>query len=365
MTNKKLATYLAQLGNRRDFQTGAVSAPIYLSTTFAHPKLGESTGYDYTRTNNPTREILEEGLALLENGARAVATSSGMSAIQLAFNLFPAGNQYLVSRDLYGGSFRYFAELEAQKVAQFHYFTDLASLKTQLNDKIAAVFIETPTNPLMNEIAIREVAELAHSFGAIVIVDNTFLTPLRQKPLDEGADIVVHSGTKYLSGHNDLLAGVVVAKDAQVGERLAWLANTTGPTLAAFDSWLFIRSLKTFELRFNQQEKNALKVVAALKNATGVKEVLYPEKGAMISIRVTDASKISDFLSKLTVFSFAESLGGVESLITYPTTQTHADIPESLRESYGLTPDLLRLSIGLEDADDLILDLETACSVFN
>ena len=241
-------------------------------------------------------------------------------------------------------------------MAQFHYFTDFASLKTQLNAQIAAVFIETPTNPLMNEIAIREAAELAHSFGALVLVDNTFLTPLRQKPLDEGADIVVHSGTKYLSGHNDLLAGVVVAKDAQVGERLAWLANTTGPTLAAFDSWVFIRSLKTFELRFNQQEKNALKVVAALKNATGVKEVLYPEKGAMISIRVTDASKISDF---------AESLGGVESLITYPTTQTHADIPESLRESYGLTPDLLRLSIGLEDADDLILDLETACCVFN
>lgn len=365
MTNKKLATHLAQLGNRRDTQTGAVSAPIYLSTTFAHPELGESTGYDYTRTNNPTREILEEGLALLENGTRAVATSSGMSAIQLAFNLFPSGSEYLVSRDLYGGSFRYFVELEAQKIAKFHYFTDLASLKEQLNDQIAAVFIETPTNPLMNEISIREAAALAHQFGAQVIVDNTFLTPLRQKPLDEGADIVVHSGTKYLSGHNDLLAGVVVVRDESLGERLAWLANTTGPTLAAFDSWLFVRSLKTFELRFNQQEKNALKIAAALKTAPGVKEVLYPEKGAMISIRVTDAQKIGDFLAKLEIFSFAESLGGVESLITYPTTQTHADIPEALRESYGLTPDLLRLSIGLEDAADLIFDLQQACQVFS
>ena len=364
MTNKKLATYLAQLGNRCDTQTGAVSAPIYLSTTFAHPKLGESTGYDYTRTNNPTREILEEGLARLENGARAVATSSGMSAIQLAFNLFPSGSEYLVSRDLYGGSFRFFVELEAQKSAKFHYFTDLASLKAQLSNQIAAVFIETPTNPLMNEISISKAVELAHPFGARVIVDNTFLTPLRQKPLDEGADIVVHSGTKYLSGHNDLLAGVVVAKDEQLGEKLAWLANTTGPTLAAFDSWLFIRSLKTFELRFNQQEKNALKIAAALKMAPGIKEVLYPEKGAMISIRVTDAKKIGAFLAKLEIFSFAESLGGVESLITYPTTQTHADIPSALRESYGLTPDLLRLSIGLEDADDLIFDLEQACQVF-
>ena len=355
-----IATFLTQLGNRSDQATGAVSAPIYLSTTYAHPELGQSTGYDYTRTKNPTRELLEAGLATLENGACCVVTSSGMSAIALVFDLFPSGSEFLVSRDLYGGSFRFFEELAARQLAHFHYFATLEELAAQINPKIAAVFLETPTNPLMTEIDVAAAAELAHQIEALLIVDNTFLTPLRQKPLDQGADIVLHSGTKFLTGHNDILAGVVVAKEAALGERLTYLANTTGPTLSSFDCWLFIRSLKTLPLRFERQEQNAKEIADFLRRQPAIKEVLYPGVGGMISLRLKDAGKIKEFLRGLFLFTFAESLGGVESLITYPTTQTHADIPKELRESYGLTPDLLRLSIGIEKKQDLIADLTQA-----
>ncbi|MGM0241143.1 aminotransferase class I/II-fold pyridoxal phosphate-dependent enzyme [Enterococcus sp. AZ103] len=364
MTKFKLATQLAQIGNKSDQQTGAISAPIYLSTTFAHPKLGESTGFDYTRTKNPTRDILESGLAELENGAGAVVTSSGMAAIQLIFNLFPNGSQFLVSRDLYGGSYRYFEDLAERKVASFHYFDDLESFEKQISPAITAVFLETPTNPLMQEVSIAKVAALAHENDAPLIVDNTFLTPLGQRPLDLGADIVLHSGTKFLTGHNDILAGVIISKSSELAEKLTWLSNTTGPTLSSFDAWLFIRSLKTFKLRFEEQEKNAKKVAQALAKVKHLKALIYPDKGAMISFKVADENKISQFLQKLAVITYAESLGGVESLITYPTTQTHADIPQELRESYGLTADLLRLSVGIEDSDDLIADLIEALKVF-
>lgn len=353
-------TKLAQLGNRTDKETGAVVAPIHLATTYAHPGLGHSTGYDYTRTKNPTRNILEEGLADLEGGAQAIVTSSGMSALQLAFQLFAPGSKFLVSRDLYGGSFRYFDHLEEQGFAEFAYFNSEADLADVITDEADAVFIETPTNPLMEEVDIKVIAQTAHKHGAILIVDNTLLTPLRQRPLDLGADIVIHSGTKYLTGHNDILAGVVVAKDKEVGEKLFWLSNTTGPTLSPFDCWLFIRSLKTLPIRIDRQEATAREIVAYLEAELRVKDVLYVGQGAMISIRLEDEAAVGPFLEGLKIFTYAESLGGVESLITYPTTQTHADIPQELRESYGLTPNLLRLSIGLEDPTDLIEDIKFA-----
>lgn len=355
-----LNTYLAQLGNRRDKQTGSISLPIHLSTTYAHPGMGSSTGFDYTRTKNPTRSVLEEGLAKLEGGSHAVATSSGMSAIQLVFQLFDRGSRFLVSRDLYGGSFRYFQELERQGMASFLYFDTIADLEGKLTEAITAVFIETPTNPLMQEVDIKAVADLARATGSVVIVDNTLLTPIIQKPLDLGAHIVVHSGTKYLAGHNDILAGVVVTNNPEFGERLVWLANTTGPTLSPMDCWLFVRSLKTLPLRIKRQEETTKQIVSALEKHPSVKAVLCPGRGAMLSIRLQDEAGVGPFLEALQVFSYAESLGGVESLITYPTTQTHADIPKEVRESYGLTPDLLRLSIGLEEAEDLIADLAQA-----
>ena len=223
---KKIETKLAQLGNRKDKVTGAIVTPIYLSTAYAHPGLGESTGYDYTRTKNPTRTILEEGLCELEEGCRAIATSSGMSAIQLVFELFELNSEFLVSRDLYGGSFRYFDELERKGAQKFIYFTDEEDLEVKITENTKAVFIETPTNPLMQEVDIEKVAKISKEKNALLIVDNTLLTPLRQKPLTMGADIVVHSDTKYLTGHNDILAGAVITNDEQIGERLAWISNT-------------------------------------------------------------------------------------------------------------------------------------------
>lgn len=357
---RHLSTDLAQLGNREDSRTGSISLPIHLSTTYAHPGLGSSTGFDYTRTKNPTREVLEKGLAKLEGGCQAIATSSGMSAIQLVFQLFAPGSTFLVSRDLYGGTYRYFVELEKLGLANFLYYTTIEDLKKQLTEAVTAVFVETPTNPLMEETDIKTVAEWSQAVDALLIVDNTILTPLRQRPLDDGAQLVIHSGTKYLTGHNDILAGVVVTNDPKLGERLVWLANTTGPTLSPFDSWLFVRSLKTLPLRIDRQEATAFEVVTALRENPAVKDVLFAEKGSMLSIRLQSEALVGPFLEALQLFTYAESLGGVESLITYPTTQTHADIPKELRESYGLTPDLLRISIGLEAPEDLISDLEQA-----
>lgn len=354
------ATQLAQIGNHADDQTGAVNTPIYLSTTYAHPELGKSTGFDYTRTANPTRQVLETALAELENGTHAFATSSGMSAIQLVFELFAIGSSFLVSRDLYGGSYRYFQALESKGSYHFDYFDTIEEYQEKISTKYAGVFIETPTNPLMNEVDISLVAQLAKKQNCLVIVDNTFLTPIIQKPLDLGADIVIHSATKFLGGHNDLLAGAVITNSADLGEKLAYSLNTTGAVLAPFDCWLLIRGLKTLKLRVNQQEKNAQDVAKFLRNNTGVTKVFYPGKGSMISFKLKTANQISSFLSELKLFTFAESLGSVESLVTYPTTQTHAEIPQALRESYGLTDTLLRLSIGIEDAEDLIEDLRQA-----
>lgn len=283
-----------------------------------------------------------------------------MSAIQLVFSLYPTGSQFLVTRDVYGGSYRYFKHLEDTGHASFSFFDSCEDLDAVITDDVTGIFLETPTNPLMKEISISAVAEIADRVGAHTIVDNTFLTPLRQKPLDEGATISVHSGTKYLSGHNDLLAGAVITNDPEIGETLVWLANTTGPTLSPFDSWLFVRSLKTLPIRLDRQEATAKEVAQALAKNPAVTEVFYPGRGAMISLKVADRDKIAAILEGVSVFTYAESLGGVESLITHPVTQTHADIPAEVREAYGLTDDLLRLSIGLEDPGCLIKDLAAA-----
>lgn len=353
-------TFLAQIGNHQNPVTGSINTPIYFSTTYEHPTLGESTGYDYTRTKNPTREVVESALAVLENGAVGLATSSGMSAIQLVFSQFPVGSQIVASRDLYGGSYRYFKELEYQGVYQFIYVDDEVGFEKAITDETAAVFIETPTNPLMTEVSLEKIAFFTKQHQAQLIVDNTFYTPLIQRPLDLGADIVLHSATKYLGGHNDLLAGAVIARSQEVGEKLAYSLNTTGAVLSPFDSWLLIRGLKTLALRMERHEKNAQAVVAYLKSSPYVNEVMYPGRGGMLSFKIKNQEIIKEFLRNLTIFTYAESLGGVESLITYPTTQTHADIPKELRESYGLTPDLLRISTGIEASEDLIADLKQA-----
>lgn len=360
MGHLQVDTILAQIGNKQDKTTGAVSLPVHFSTTFAHPTLGESTGFDYTRTQNPTRLVLEEALAQLEEGVAGFATSSGMSAIQLVLALFPKGSQLVASRDLYGGSYRYFNQLEEQGFYEFRYFDQVAELQELVTSETAGVFIETPTNPLMSVVDIAEISVIAKAQGAIVIVDNTFYTPIIQKPLTLGADIVIHSATKYLGGHNDVLAGAVVTNRPDLGERLGVLLNTTGAVLSPFDCWLLIRGLKTLALRMERHEKNAQGLVAYLETEGQVSEVLYPGRGGMISIKLPSQACIKPFLANLQVFTFAESLGGVESLITYPTTQTHADIPKEVRESYGLSDTLLRISVGVEAIEDLIADLKQA-----
>ncbi|WP_260480014.1 aminotransferase class I/II-fold pyridoxal phosphate-dependent enzyme [Listeria booriae] len=362
MTKLQKETIVAQIGNRKSGATGAVNMPIYLSTAYRHEDLGVSTGYDYTRTGNPTREVLEEALATLENGTAGFATSSGMSAIQLIFTLFGSGDHIISSRDLYGGTYRYFELIAKKYRVDFSYWetTDIADLESLLKPETKAVFIETPTNPLMVETDLAAVVAFAKKHGLLVIVDNTFLTPVLQQPLDLGVDIVFHSATKYLGGHNDVLAGAVIVKDEALAVQLHDFHNSIGAVLSPFDSWLLIRGLKTLVLRVEQHQKNARKVVAFLEGHEAVTKVLYPGKGGMVSFLIKDAGLVSPLLRSLELFTFAESLGGVESLITYPVTQTHADVPRELRESYGLTDELLRISVGIENSDDLIADLEQA-----
>lgn len=359
-TKRKLDTILAQAGIKTDKATGALATPIHFSTTYQHPEFGQSTGYDYTRTKNPTRATAEKTLAAIESASYALATSSGMSAIVLAFSVFPVGSKVLAVRDLYGGSFRWFNQVEQEGRFSFTYANTEEELIAQLTDEVDVLYIETPTNPLMLEFDIEKLANIAHEKGVKVVVDNTFYSPIYQRPIESGADIVLHSATKYLAGHNDVLAGVVVTSDEELYNQLFFNLNTTGAVLSPFDSYQLIRGLKTLSLRMERSTENAQKVVSYLQNSPAVKEVLYTGKGGMISFKVADEKRIPAILNKLEVFTFAESLGGVESLITYPTTQTHADIPAEVRHSYGLTDDLLRLSVGIEDAADLIADLKVA-----
>lgn len=361
MTDRlQIETLLAQAGIRRDKETGALTTPLHFSTTYQHPEFGCSTGYDYTRTKNPTRSSLEESLAVIEGADYALATSSGMSAIVLALSVFPVGSKVLVVRDLYGGSFRWFNQMEAEGRFSFLYAESEEDLLALLDDSIDVVYLETPTNPLMAEFDIEKISQLTHDKGAKVVVDNTFYSPIYQRPLELGADLVLHSATKYLAGHNDVLAGAIMTRDQDLYDQLFYNLNTTGAVLSPFDSYLVLRGLKTLALRMERATENALALVEFLKNSPAVKEVFYPGKGGMISFKVKDQKVIPRILNSLKVFTFAESLGGVESLITYPTTQTHADIPAEVRHSYGLTDDLLRVSVGIEAACDLIADLKGA-----
>jgi cystathionine gamma-synthase len=355
----KLSTELVHTGVRRDPATGAISMPVYQAATFQHSGLGESTGYDYARTKNPTRQALEEGLARLEGGARGLAFSSGMAAIHCALQLFKPGDHLLVTEDLYGGTYRLLEQVLGVAYT-FVDTTDPDAVRAAVRPNTQGIFLETPTNPLMKVADIPAIAAIAREAGALLIVDSTFLTPCLLRPLEQGADIVVHSVTKYLAGHNDLVAGGLVAKDPAVGERLYFYQNAIGAILGPQDCWLVIRGMKTLALRMAQHQENARQVAAWLRAHPLVTEVFYPGYGGMLSFNVTDAALVPQILRRVRLVLFAESLGGVESLITYPATQTHADIPAEVRERLGITDRLLRLSVGIEDAEDLIADLAQA-----
>lgn len=358
--------------------TGCISVPIFQSATFGHPELGQSTGYDYTRVQNPTRECAEKVVAALEHGCDCTSYSSGMAAISMVMELFKPGDTILSTDDLYGGSIRLFRFINEKNGLNFRFIdtSDLKNLEAAFDDTVKAVYIETPTNPMMQVTDIKAAADLAHAHGAILIADNTFMSPYFCNPIDLGADIVLHSGTKYLAGHNDTLAGFVVCKDPALAEKVRFLYKTVGGCLAPMDSWLVARGIKTLALRMEAAQKNAQALAEWLSNHPKVTQVLYPGlpgfknkdihdkqsrgTGAMLSFYTDTHETALKVLKSVKLIRFAESLGGVESLITYPATQTHCDLTEEERNSRGITNCLLRLSVGIEDAGDLIADLEQA-----
>ena len=356
----------------------AISTPIYQTATFAHPELGRSTGFDYSRTHNPTRQVLEEAIAELEGGAGGYAFSTGMAAVTAVLMLYKAGDHLIAIEDCYGGTYRVLDKVFSKLglTVSFVDGSQLDEVAAAVRPNTRAIIVETPTNPLMKIVDIRAVVALAKQHGLQTIVDNTFLTPYCQRPLELGADLVIHSGTKYLGGHNDVLCGLVVAKTAAVAEEVRYIQNSTGAVLSPFDSWLLIRGLKTLALRMDKHNQNALAVARWLQQHPGVTRVYYPGLedhpgklvheaqatgyGGMLSFVVGDPQLVAQVLKQVKMIQFAESLGGVESLITFPAVQTHADVPADVRERLGISDCLLRLSVGIEDAADIIADLDQA-----
>ena len=353
---------------------GAISYPIYQTATYAHPGVGKSTGYDYSRLQNPTREQLEKVVASLEGGIDAFALSSGMAAITLLMEIFQPGDHFVVEADLYGGSIRLFDNVSKKNNYGFTYLdcsTD--DIESAIQENTKAIYIETPTNPMMHVSDIAAIAKIAWKHHILLIVDNTFLSPYFQNPLKLGADVVIHSGTKFLGGHNDTLAGFLVTNKEEIQEKLRFLIKTTGAGLAPFDSWLLLRGIKTLGIRMERSQENAIEIAKWLKEQSAVKQVYYPGLpehpgyavmkkqasgfGSMLTFDVDTKEHALQILERVRMIKFAESLGGVETLITYPTTQTHADVPEEVRLKNGITPCTLRVSVGIEDIEDLLAEL--------
>jgi len=375
----KTSTIAVQIGVGKD-ATGAMSFPIYQNATFRHPALGQSTGYDYSRSGNPTRKILEEGIAQLDGGVRGFAYASGMAAIANLLLLFKQGDHLVVTEDLYGGTFRIIDKVFARQGLEATYVdtSDPDAVGRAIRENTRAILLEVPTNPLLKVADIRKIGDLAKGRGILTIVDNTFLTPYLMRPLELGADVVVYSATKFISGHNDVLAGLVVVKEEGLGKQVYFLQNSLGAVLGPQDCWLVIRGMKTLGVRIDRQLENARTIAEWLFRQAGVTRVYYPGLGtdpghrllreqargfgAMVSFEVAGRRIAEEALKKVRLISFAESLGGVESLITFPAFQTHADMDPAERERMGINDRLLRLSVGIEDAGDLLADLEQALS---
>lgn len=364
------------LGN--DPMTGAVSFPIYQTSTFRHKALGQSTGYDYSRLQNPTRQELERTMAILEEGLEGFALASGQAANMALFTWLNPGDHVILSDDIYGGTFRIADDIFSKYGIEFTFadMSDIELITSKITDKTKMFFIETPTNPMMKVADIAVLAKLAKSIGALTVVDNTFLTPYYQKPLTLGADVVVHSGTKFIGGHNDTIAGIVVVNTQELADHMRLQLKSHGNGLAALDSWLLLRGLKTLALRMEKHNENGMKVANWLRTQKKVTKVFYvgfedhadyavsckqtTGFGSMISFNVDCLETVEKILSSVDMIMFAESLGGTESLITYPRTQTHESIPEETRQKLGITETFLRLSVGIEHVDDIICDLDMA-----
>ena len=361
-----------------DKQTGAVNVPIYQTSTYEQRGLGENTEWEYSRTGNPTRASLEALIAELEGGQAGFAFGSGMAAITAVLSLFGTGDRIMISSNVYGGTFRVLDKVFKNFDIGYSIedTTDFKALENKITSDVKAILVESPANPLLTVTDIAAVAEIAKKHGVLLIVDNTFMTPYIQRPIELGADIVVHSATKYLGGHSDVVAGLVVVNDEGLAKRLAFIQNSTGGVLGPFDSFLLIRGIKTLAVRLDRHVENAERAAEYLKNHRAVKKVYYPglpdaqgyeinkkqakNGGAMVSFELYDNYDIKKFFSSLNLIALAESLGGVESLVCHPASMTHASIPYDVRQKVGITDGLIRLSIGIENIDDLLNDLEQA-----
>ncbi|HEU4402908.1 MAG TPA: PLP-dependent aspartate aminotransferase family protein [Candidatus Polarisedimenticolia bacterium] len=374
------ATDAIHAGVRPDPSTGAIMTPIYQTSTYAYEGLGKNKGYDYARTINPTRSALEENLAVLEGGRAAFAFASGMAAINTVMALLKSGDHVVVSDNVYGGTYRLFSKVLEDFGLQFSYVdtSRIEAVEAALTPRTRMVYIETPTNPIMILTDIARVATLCRSRGLISVVDNTFLTPALQKPLALGADIVVHSTTKYLNGHSDSVGGAAILAREEHAERVKFVQNSAGAILSPFDSWLVLRGIKTLPLRMRVHDESGRKVAGYLAGHAKVARVLYPGLpshpqhdlarrqargfGGMISFVLKNERGAATFFERLRLCALAESLGGIETLVCQPSTMTHASVPKAERERLGLTDALVRISVGCEDVDDIIADLDQALS---
>jgi cystathionine beta-lyase len=369
-------------GQHHDPSTGAVMPPVYQTSTFYQTSPGKplNPDYEYSRAANPTRSALENALASIENGARGLAFASGLAATDCLLRSFKAGDEIIAMDDLYGGTYRMFTRIYKDSGIIFHFvdMNDLNKFQSLINANTKLVWVETPTNPLMKLADIEAIAKITKAHNILFAVDNTFATPYLQKPLDLGADVVMHSATKYLGGHSDVIAGALIVKDEKLGEQLHFQQFATGGTLGPMDSFLVLRGIKTLHLRVQRHCENGMKVAEYLNNHPKIATVFYPGLpthpnhdlakkqmaafGGMVSFTFKTAAKADaiKFLENLKIFTLAESLGGVESLANHPALMTHASIPEAKRLEVGITDDLVRLSVGIEDIEDLLADLEQA-----
>ncbi len=380
----KFATAAIHAGQEKEPRTGAVIPPIFQNSTYAQTAPGEHTGYEYGRTQNPTREAMEKNIAALESGTHGFAFSSGLAAISTISQLFQQGDHIIATENVYGGTYRYFTQVIGKFGLNFSWVdtSDLQNIKNALTTTTKMIFIETPTNPMLVLSDLADIAIFCREQQILLAVDNTFLSPYFQRPLELGADIVVHSTTKYLNGHSDVIGGIIVVKDETLAEKFSFLQNSVGAVPGPFDAWLVLRSLKTLPLRMQAHAKNAGKIAAFLSDHPAFETVSYPDlpshpqyelaqkqhrssdgksgSAGMVTCIVDSFEKAQNILCKLRIFTLAESLGGVESLVCHPASMTHASVPPEMRAKIGLSDGLIRFSVGVEDADDLLQDIAQA-----
>ena len=382
----KFETNAIHVGNKPDASTGSVSPPINLTSTFAQDGIGKNKGFDYSRGTNPTRERLEKNIASLEGGYDAIAFSSGMAATTALFQSLKQGDHVIISRNVYGGTYRMATQILSNHGLKFDFVntTNIQNIKDAIKPETKWVFIETPTNPMLEITDIEAVSQICHDYNLKFAVDNTFMSPFGQRPIEQGADCVMHSSTKFIGGHSDVLGGVLVAKDKELSDKLHFIQKSGGAIPSPFDAWLLLRSVKTLSMRVQKASDNAMVIAKYFDNHSKISKTIYPGLdshpehivaqsqqinshgdiiyGSMVSVVFNSKNEMDNFISKISLFTLAESLGGVESLMSVPYFMTHADVPKEVKAEMNLVPELLRLAVGIEHIDDLIADIDHALS---